>query len=376
MTTEREVSREKRFVTAYLPWLVATGALAVYLVTLNHWVSLSSLPQVAKVCGWTWQPEMSNPFLWLVTCPFRWLPTRMIPLALNLFAAVCAALSLALLARSVALMPHDRSHDQRLKERSSFSMLSIPAAWVPPVLAALVCGLQLSFWENATVASADMFDLLVFAYVVRCLLEYRITDRESWLLRASLALGLAMTNNWAMIGFSPAFLVALVWIRGLSFFNLGFLARVFMCGSAGLSLYFVLPLVASLGDAASVQFWPALKHNLVSQKLTLQTFFGFFNQNRHEGLLVALLSLVPLVSISIRWPSYFGDSSRVGVGLTTFIFHVIHALFLGILLWAGLNPTFTPHSRGYGPFLTYYLSRRPHDWLLQRVFSAVIWRAI
>ena len=127
MTTEREVSREKRFVTAYLPWLVATGALAVYLVTLNHWVSLSSLPQVAKVCGWTWQPEMSNPFLWLVTYPLRWLPARMIPLALNLFAAVCAALSLALLARSVALMPHDRSHDQRLKERSSFSMLSIPA---------------------------------------------------------------------------------------------------------------------------------------------------------------------------------------------------------------------------------------------------------
>jgi hypothetical protein len=32
-----------------------------------------------------------------------------------------------------------------------------------------------------------MFDLLVFAYAIRCVLEYRITDRESWLLRASLA---------------------------------------------------------------------------------------------------------------------------------------------------------------------------------------------
>jgi len=64
-----------------------------------------------------------------------------------------------------------------------------------------------------------MFDLLVFAYAIRCVLEYRITDRESWLLRASLAFGLGMTNNWAMIGFFPAFLVALVWIKGLSFFQ-------------------------------------------------------------------------------------------------------------------------------------------------------------
>ena len=166
----------------------------------------------------------------------------MIPLALNLFTAVCAALSLALLARSVALLPHDRSHDQRLKEHSEFSLLSIPAAWVPPVLAALVCGLQLSFWENATAASADMFDLLIFAYVVRCLLEYRINDRESWLLRASLAFGLGMTNNWAMIGFFPAFLVALVWIKGLSFFNLRFLARMFLCGS-GRSVALLRPAV-------------------------------------------------------------------------------------------------------------------------------------
>jgi tetratricopeptide (TPR) repeat protein len=351
---EQEVSPEKKFVPVFLPWLVAAGALAVYLVTLNSWVSLSSLPQVARASGWTWQPELASPLLWLLTYPFRWLPVRMIPLALNLFTAVCAALSLALLTRSVALLPHDRSHDQRLKERSEFSMLSIPAAWLPPLLAALVCGLQLSFWENATVASAEMLDLLIFAYAVRCLLEYRISDRESWLLRASFAYGLGMTNNWAMIGFFPAFLLALVWIKGLSFFNVRFLTRMFLCGSAGLLLYFVLPLVASLGDAAAVPFWAALKHNLTSQRLVLQTLLGFCNHNRQEGLLLALLSLVPLFSISIRWPSYFGDNSQLGIALTTFIFHLIHGLFLVILLWVALNPTFSPYSRGYGSFLTYY----------------------
>jgi tetratricopeptide (TPR) repeat protein len=354
MTTEHEVSPEKKFVAAFLPWLVATGALTIYLLTLNRWVSFGSLQQVARASGWTWQPELSGPLFWLVTYPFRWLPARTIPLALNLFAAVCAAVSLALLARSVALLPHDRSHDQREKEHSAFSMLSIPAAWVPPVLAALVCGLQLSFWENATVASAETFDLLVFAYAVRCVLEYRITDRESWLLRASLAVGLGMTNNWAMMGFSPVFLVALIWIKGLSFFNLRFLASMFLCGLAGLSLYFVLPLVASLGDGPSVPFWLALKYNLVTQKSVLQTFLRFCNQNRQDGLLLVLPSLVPLIVIGIRWPSYFGDTSKLGIALTTFIFHLVHGLFLGVLLWTALNPPFTPYSRGYGPFLTYY----------------------
>ena len=354
MTTEREVSPVKKFVPALLPWLVAAGAVAVYFVTLNPWVSLSSLQHVAKVSGWTWLPELNSPLFWLITYPFRWLPAHAIPLALNLFTAVCAALTLALLARSVALLPHDRSRDQRHREHSAFSMLSVPAAWVPPVLAALVCGLQLSFWEDATVVSADMFDLLVFAHAVRCVLEYRITDRESWLLRASLAFGLGMTNNWAMAGFFPAFFVALVWIKGLSFFNLGFLVRMCVCGLAGLSLYFVLPLVACLGDAASVPFWSALKYNLASQKDALQSVFRFCHQNRIEGLLLALPSLVPLVFIGIRWPSSFGDTNKLGIALASFIFRLVHGLFLGALLWIALNPPFTPHSRGYGPFLTYY----------------------
>jgi len=53
------------------------------------------------------------------------------------------------------------------------------------VLAVLVCGLQLTFWEHATVGSSEMLDLLMFAYVVRCLLEFRIAGRDSWLFRAA-----------------------------------------------------------------------------------------------------------------------------------------------------------------------------------------------
>src|SRR5437870_1956707 len=100
MTMEPEVIPEKRFVRIVLPWLIAAGALSVYLLTLNHWVSFNSLLAVAKVSGWVWQPDLYAPVYWLVTYPFRWLPVKTIPLALNLFSALCAALTLALLARS------------------------------------------------------------------------------------------------------------------------------------------------------------------------------------------------------------------------------------------------------------------------------------
>ena len=362
MTTEREVSPERKFVPALLPWLVAAGALAVYLVTLNRWVSFNSLQQVARVSGWTWQPEVHGPVFWFVTYPFRWLPAKAIPLALNLFAAVCGALSLALLARSVALLPQDRTHEQRQQEGSRSGILSIPSAWLPPVLAALTCGLQLTFWEHATAVSSlappwgsgcETLDLLMFAYVIRCLLEFREDERESWLLRAALVCGAGMTNNWAMIGFAPAFLMALVWIRGLAFFNLRFLGRMLLCLLAGLSFYLLLPLLQTLAtDTSSVGFWPALKANFTAQKSILLMFYKF---GRHAVALLALTSLVPVFIMGIRWASNFGDSSKLGFILTTIVFHVVHALFLLACIWVALDPPFSARSKGFGsPFLTFY----------------------
>jgi len=92
MMVEEASGLRKNFVPRILPWLLAAGTLAVYWVTLNRWVSLSNLLYVVKTSGWTWQPEVVHPVSFIVTCPFRWLPAREIPFALNLFSAVCAAL--------------------------------------------------------------------------------------------------------------------------------------------------------------------------------------------------------------------------------------------------------------------------------------------
>jgi tetratricopeptide (TPR) repeat protein len=355
MTSAHEATPEHRFVGAILPWLVTAVAVLVYLVTLNHWVSLSSLLPVARTSGWIWQPSLTDPLYWLVTYPLRWLPATTIPIALNLFSVVCAALTLALLARSVALLPHDRTKEQRIREGSRFSLLSTRTAWLPPVLAVAVCGLQLTFWENATAASMEMLNLLLFAYVIRCLLEFRIDGHDSWLLRAALVYGAGMANNWAMIGFFPLFLAALIWIKRLSFFDSGFLGRMFIMGVAGLSLYLLLPTVSAVGSGGEVTFWQALRSTLASQKNYLMALVfnkdALINGDRPLWVL-GLPSLLPLLALSIQLPSFMGDISKIGVTLTNLAFHVIQGVLLIVCLWVALDPQFSP--RHYQPLLSNY----------------------
>jgi len=361
---EQSANPERKSLRRFVPWLVAGGALAIYLWTLDPWVSPSNLLQVARTSGWTWQEELSGPLYWLVTYPLRWLPARLIPLALNLFSTLCAVLSLALLARSVMLLPHDRTHEQRQNEKSEFSLLTIRMAWLPPVLAALVCGLQISFWQNATVAestwpagsSNEMFDLLLFAYILRCVLESRVDEDRPWLTRASFVYGLSITNNWAMIGFFPLFLTALIWLRGLAFFNPRFLARVFLWGLAGLLLYLLLPLVQSLADISKRPFWDGLTENLKTQRYALATL-PFSKQRVLSGAglwVVGLSSLLPVLMLSIRWPSSFGDPSKIGVAISTFVLQVAHAALLLLCIWVALGSALSPNHLLWVPGLTFY----------------------
>jgi tetratricopeptide (TPR) repeat protein len=355
MRKAREAHSENRFVPGVLPWLIAGVALLLYTLSLNHWLSLSSLLPVARLSGWIWQPSLTDPLYWLVTYPLRWLPASLIPILLNLFSAVCAALTLALLARSVSLLPHDRTKEQRIRLTSPDPVLSISTSWVPPVVAALVCGLQLSFWENATAASIEMFNLLIFAYVIRCLLEYRIDERDSWLVRASLVYGAGMANNWAMIGFFPAFLVAIVWIKGKGIFNGGFLGRMFVAGVAGLSLYLLLPTLVAFTNKVDLGFWQALKTNLAQQKTYLTTLV--FNKDAllngdHPLWVLGLPSLLPLLAVSVRLPSFMGDISKLGVALTNLGFHLVNGVLLVVCLWVALDPGFSP--RHYQPLLGNY----------------------
>ena len=330
-----------------LPWLVGAGALLVFLITLSRWISVHNLLPVARIAGWNWQPEPVYPVTTLVFLPFRLLPEAWIPLAANLFTACCAALVLVLLARSVALLRPDGRHHRRRRLAS--------LAWIPAVLAALVCGLQLTFWQQATSVTGDMIDLLIFAYVIRCLLEFRADRDESWLARAAFLYAAGMTNNWGLMVFVPIFLVALVRLQRLEVLNLRFLLRLGLWGLAGLSFYLVLPVLNSLSSGHRMGFWPALKFNLRFQKENLSLF-------RYNGLLLlALTTFLPLLVISIRWRSKKqepGDDSQPGRLLTRAIVHFAHAVLLCASLWLMLDPPFSPRSRGAigAPLAQYYIS--------------------
>jgi len=354
MAREKRSDPLKTFAPRYLPWLLAAAAFAVYWLTLDRWVSQFNLGTVVQVSGWDWHPQFLNPLLFLVTVPFRSLPVAQIPFALNLFSAVCAALTLGLLARSVAILPQDRTDAQRERERSDFSFLTIWSAWLPPVLAVAVCGLQLTFWEQATNCTGEMFDLLLFAFIVWSLLEYRLDERECQLFLAAFAYGVGMAENWAMIGFFPLFFAAIIWTRKLNFFNLRFLGRMLSCGLAGLLFYFLLPALIASSHKVPVTFWQALKSSLIAQFFMPKLFFTR-PDFRQTVELLSLTSLLPLLLLSIRWKSSFGDSSKLGLALTSFMFHVVHAVIFGVCLWVAFDPPFSPRHLGFGlTFLSFY----------------------
>lgn len=353
MTTQTEAGAPKSFAITRLPWIVAALAAVVYLLTLNPWVSPSGFQALAQITGEAWRSNTTQPAFHLVISPFRWLPVASVPVALNLFSAICGVIVLGLLARCVALMPQDRTYKQREREQSPFGLLSLRTAWIPPVLAVLICGLQLTFWESATSFSSYMFDLVLFAYSVRCLLEYRISGRESWLLRAVVVYAIGVTDSWVFLALAPGLIVALVWIRGFAFFQLRFLARLFLCGLAGLLFYLYLPL---LGLRTGGAFWTALESNV---KPEFQSVVGLYRNAPHPlQFLLALTSLLPILVIGIRWKSHFGDSSQLGTALTTWIFHLTHAVLLGVCIWAAFDTGFSLRdSQGKFSFLDYNRDR-------------------
>jgi tetratricopeptide (TPR) repeat protein len=141
-----------------------------------------------------------------------------------------------------------------------------------------------------------------------------------------------------MIAYFPAALVALVWIKGWSFFQVEFLGRMALCGLAGLAFYLVLPAVAATHEVAGTTFWQALRLQFATQKNWLLSI------PRYLVLLASLTSLLPIFVIAIRWPSTFGDTSTAGAFLTRLMFHVVHAAFLVACLWVTFGAPFSARS--------------------------------
>jgi tetratricopeptide (TPR) repeat protein len=326
-----------------VPWLVALALCGLYLITMARGITFLGAPTLSRLAGWGWEANYFNPLHILLTYPVRWLPEAWQIVALNVVSVVCAALTLALLARSVSLLPQDQTRAQRMLEPHEHGLLSIHSAWLPPVVSALVCGLQLTFWEHATIATGEAVDLLVFAYTIRCLLEFRITRKDSWLTRMAFLYGLGMTSNFALIGFLPLLVVAVAWIRGLrEFFRIRFFLKMGLCALAGLLLYLVPPMLETASGTGELGFWQILRSNLGFQKNAL---LGY---PRYILVLVGLTSLLPVVymGLKVRALGDIGEVSSPSMSITSLMNHLIHALFLAACLYVLFDQQFSPRNLG------------------------------
>ena len=191
-----------------LPWILAGVFLLIYLGTVNRWVNLINIFQISKIAQWDWKPSMIEPVTFLITLPFRALPEASIAIGLNILSAVLGAITVGLLARSIQLLPQDRTHEQRIRlhDDTGVGILQTPRAWIPVVIGVAAFGLQMSFWEHATSFSGEMVNLALFAYIIRGLLEFRCSS-GSHSGRAFFQCRIASPNGWfwrARPGFLPA----------------------------------------------------------------------------------------------------------------------------------------------------------------------------
>ena len=334
------------FVTRKLPWILAVTVFIVYLLTRNAWIGLNSLRAVFEAAGWGFENAFAQPLHQIFGRILAPLTGTRFPGQANILTAAMAAAVVYLLARSVALLPHDRRHEERIREFSDIALLTIPLAWVPPVLAVGLLAFQLTFWQHATAFTGEMIDLLLFAAAIRNLLEYRLDQKESRLLWVAGLLGAGIANGHAFIGFSPLFLGAIVWIRGWGFFNLGFLSRLFLAGLAGLALLLWIPLSARMTGRFDDGFWTLLRSAIELKGGQLLMY------PRGRFLFLSLMMLAPLVGIGIRWPS------RMGAGLDTLAanvaWQVLALAWFGLCIAVGFDLKFSPRQLGYGvPLLTF-----------------------
>lgn len=317
------------------PVILGLGALLVYSVTLSRGITVSNLELTAKVCGWDWRPWVGQPLLWLLTLPLRLLPAGWVPGLLNFSSAVCAAGTLAMLARSLEIIPWTNP---------SFAV----TGWrqrLPLLLAVIVCGADLNFWQHAAAATGEMLGVLIFAAATWCLLEFRVTQNNRWLHASVVIWGLGMAENWMMILTLPVFVVALIALQPLRFLEKPFVLRLAALGLAGFLIFIILPLANGLLPGSSLSFKESWITSLQQIRHILGVlYFYFFRVHSGLGFVVLAFYLLPLLAWFL---CRFDDEPNNQPTLDQLQVFLFRGLRLGLLLcclWVSLDPVYGPRN--------------------------------
>jgi predicted Zn-dependent protease len=313
------------------PVLVAVGALLFYLATLAHGVTLSSLNLTGAIAGWSLQPMISQPLLWVLTFPVRWLPAGWIAPALNLLSAVFAAATLGFMVASLELAAWDRP----------LAALGEWTARLPLLLGVVVCGLEFSYWQAATQATGEALQILLLAAALWCLFQYRAEQRRRWLRRAAFIWGLGMAENWMMMLTLPFFLAALVWLLKKNLLNLRLLAQLLLAGLAGGSLLVLLPIVNGLAPHSSLGvgagLWEAGRE---IYRLFFNNYFRLWHTKPLVLGAVMVYFLLPLLPALIRQKD-IGTQKQLKIDrLEVWLYRGLRMVLLALSLFLAFDPVF------------------------------------
>ena len=272
---------------------------------------------------------VGQPLLWLLTLPLHLFPAAWVPLGLNVFSAALAALTLALLARTVQLLPWDQPLEN----------LPRRVGTLPVLLACTLCGMEFSFWQEATAATGEMLDLFLLAAALWLLLEYRVRRESRWLNAATLVWGLGMADNWLMLLALPLFIGGVIWLQGFRFFKVKSCLRLAGLGLVGFSIYALLPLVNGLASHSPWSLGQAWLVSLKQTKGQIAQVYRLWVAHRLFAVAVALYFLVPTLSLLVRLRDEGNKNKSQVDRFQNWLYRSLRAVLLLACLWLAFDPT-------------------------------------
>jgi len=313
----------------------------VYALTLNHGTSLRGLPLAAQAANWTSLSLPGHPLLKLAIMPWKFIPVLWQPTALNLMSALTAALTIVLLCRSVQLLPYDRLRIQRQLVFNSTGLFNRPDAWLPVVLAAVVGGLELGYWQEATSASGEMLDLLLMALPSWCLLEYRLHRRNRWLNLSAVAWGIGMAENWEMQATLPLYVAAVIGLVGLRFLHYRVFGRLLGFMLVALLGVWLLALSGDYLFHLAGAPLPPKSGNAPNSLLLAWLTFAMHHRQFALSMLFYYLAWLPML-LKIKPSGVYQTAQQSHVQL--FVFQLIYAICLFAGMWLAFEPLMGPQA--------------------------------
>ncbi len=316
-----------------IPLCAALAALIVYVATSSWGGSFTSIGELSQLLGLTGEPPANKPLVWFTIITSRLLGPRFAPAGMSLASAICASLVVGLLARSVQLLVN-ASNSKR--EESSWRNL------LPIVLACVGCGLQFTFWNNATSVATEMLEILPMAAMLCCLLEFRAEKNTQWLGSAAFFWGVSTAETPMMALAVPLILISLLMTLKFSILNVPLWKRILVFAAGGLALGLIPPMINGLTPLAPWGFGDAWKMWFVASKSDVGTCYHLWGGSR--ALALALLSFYLLPTLPCLIFQRAEDAKRRGnrKPLEYNVKIIAHGLLFVGCLWLALEPNIGP----------------------------------